>query len=59
MFRYVEDVLWPLLKDAHKSADVTWHLGSGGEEVEIDWGAVLTRGEDFMNDARLTVRFRK
>jgi hypothetical protein len=61
MFRYVEDVIWALLKDAHVASPkkLTWHLGTSGELVEVDWGAILTRGEEFMNDARLTVRFRK
>lgn len=61
MFRYVEDVIWALLKDAHAASPqkLTWHLGVSGEDVEIDWGAILTRDEEFMNDARLTVRFRK
>lgn len=61
MFRYMEDVVWPLLKDAHTASPqkLAYHLGDEGEAPEISWGSIFARGEDFINDARISVRFRK
>lgn len=61
IFRYMEDVLWNLLKAGHFDSTITWHMvGETAAHPQIEWGAILTRGSGrYMKDARITVTFSK